>query len=76
MTKESKIEWLVHDYLTEFYKTATYIQLIANSMSNVANNPKELMERIKMMQKHTGALYGITNAIYFSVLEQMDGTNE
>jgi hypothetical protein len=76
MTDESKIEWLVHDYLTEFYKGSTYTQLIANSMSNGTHNPKELIERIKMMQKHVGALYGITNAIYFSVLEQMEGNNE
>jgi len=76
MTNESHVELLIQHYLTDFYKTATYIQLIASNMSNGSSNPKELMERIKLMQKYTAALYGMTNAVFFSIQEVMERENE
>lgn len=72
MTNESHIELLVQHYLADFYKTATYIQLIASNISNGTKSSKELMERLKMMQKYTAALYGMTNATINSILEVME----
>ena len=72
MTNNTHVELLKQHYLTEFYKTATYIQIIANNMDSGSNNTDTLMERIKLMQKHTGALYGLTNALYFSIQEVME----
>ena len=76
MTNESHIELLIQHYLADFYKSATYIQLIASNMSNGSNSPKELIERIKLMQKYTAALYGMTNAVYLSILEAMENESE
>lgn len=76
MTNDTHVELLKQHYLTEFYKTATYIQIIANNMGNSSNSPNELMDRIKMMQKHTGALYGLTNALYFSIQEVLEKEDE
>lgn len=72
MTHESHVELLVQHFLEDFYKSATYIQLIANNISNGTNSTKELMERLKLMQKYTAALYGMTNATINSILEVME----
>lgn len=75
MTNDNHIESLKQDYLGEVYKTTTYIQVIASSINN-SNNPNELIDRVKLMQKHTGALYGLTNALFFSVQEVVERENE
>lgn len=76
MTNDTHVELLKQHYLAEFYKISTFIQIIANNMSSASNNPDELMARIKMMQKHTNALYCLTNALFFSIQEVMEGENE
>lgn len=75
MTNDNHIESLKQDYLGEVHKTSTYIQVIASSIHN-SRNPNELMDRVKLMQKHTGALYGLTNAFFFSVQDVIEKEND